>query len=125
MTGLRFPLAIDGYGAFAVDVTDDDMWESRAAMTLATMVGERIGRPDFGVNLRLLLWSGTDKESLDLMAQEITSVFSRDLPQLTLQEVSFDESELITGKLNIIIRWALPSGLEQVDSLSVSIDQSE
>lgn len=51
MTSLRYPLEIGRNGSFAVDTSDIAKTRSRIIATLATAIGERVMRPDFGTDL--------------------------------------------------------------------------
>lgn len=76
MTSLRFPMELDNNGLFAVDTgtagdadTGRNKDRSKILLTLGTAVGERVMRPDFGVDtLTSFYMAGEDIEDGIILA---------------------------------------------------------
>ena len=74
---------------------------------LLTIPGERVGRPEYGSDLKLLVW-----ENMDTAVREgpglITSALTRFEPRINLTKVDVSSNDN-TGLVSFVIRFAVKS----------------
>lgn len=83
MAHISFPFRIDSRGKIAVAETPRKVWLDRVRAVINTQVGDRVMRPDFGIDsLTSVLNSGTPVERT--LEEQIREAFERHLPSLTI-----------------------------------------
>lgn len=109
--GMKFPPQIDRTsGRFKTSSYEDKIKES-IYLILQTNKGERLTLPHFGGNLSNYVFSGTDKTTLNLMANSIQRVLNKNEKRIKDINVRINEDKKEAGKLNIEITYLI----EQTD----------
>lgn len=89
-TGWAFPPAFTAGGADVVLVQDDqDIFESLQIL-LATSLGERVMREDYGCNLRDYLFEELDQRLLNNLRLAVTNAVRTHETRVEMEDVSFD-----------------------------------
>lgn len=74
---------------------------------LSTRLGERIMRPDFGINLHNLVFHNMDLTARTQLRAAIEKAILYWEPRITLTDVSFDMSEEKNGILYLSLEYAI------------------
>src|SRR5262252_7907823 len=93
---IGFPFAVDSTGRSAV-ATDDDHIRQMIEQLLFTSPGERVNRPDFGSDLRRMLFAPNSPElaaALQFAVQSALQRYLADVIDVQALEVSAEESTL-------------------------------
>lgn len=89
--GFGFPL--NGDAVFVPTYETKDQIKANLINYLLTNKGERIFNPNFGADLRALLFEGIEDSSLDELQSNIESNIAERFPQIRIQEISFQNQE--------------------------------
>jgi phage baseplate assembly protein W len=76
---------------------------------LSTRPGERVMQPRYGCNLSELLFENLDTRMKTLIADKIESAILYFEPRITLDQVTFDESDILEGVVLIRIAYTVKS----------------
>ena len=87
-----FKIPMDGSAVFIPTYTTRDQIKSNLINYMLTNKGERYMNPDFGSNLRALLFQQIDDGDLDDLLEEIQLTISQDFPTIQVKEIGFDRS---------------------------------
>lgn len=116
MVAISLPFRVDGYGRVAA--TDDArvIWAGRVRSVITTMVGERVMRPGFGCDVMSEVFDVAE-ETPDLVEQDIRSAFSEWLPELTIEGVSLEFVDEMSGEVELSVEYSIPGDTSVTDSL--------
>jgi phage baseplate assembly protein W len=89
--GFGFPL--NGDAVFVPTYETKDQIKANLINYLLTNKGERVFNPNFGADLRALLFEGINDSSLDELQSNIESSISERFPQIRVQEINFQNQE--------------------------------
>jgi phage baseplate assembly protein W len=120
----KFPLQIDNQlGAYSITTTLQQVVKQNFINLMLTAPGERIMDIDFGVGLRNYLFEQNTPFLQEQIAEGIRDQTSIYMPFITLNNINFNEGELLGGYegqiLDISIEYFI-SSLNVLDSISVS-----
>ncbi len=87
-----FKIPMDGSAVFIPTYTTRDQIKSNLINYMLTNKGERYMNPDFGSNLRALLFQQIDDGDLDDLLEEIQITIAEDFPTIQVKEIGFDKS---------------------------------
>lgn len=99
---LKFPIGGSFEPSAGVNVLLQDIQQ-----LLLTIPGERVGRPDFGCNLRNQIWENIDQAAQD-GAASISEALGKFEPRITVTTVNFTINRN-TDLISYIIRFAINS----------------
>jgi phage baseplate assembly protein W len=85
--GFAYPLRTTPRGSLAVARQDQKIRES-IRIILGTQVGERVMRPDFGSNLKSLVFAPNSPATASLARHYVEEALTRWEPRITLEEVA-------------------------------------
>jgi phage baseplate assembly protein W len=105
-TGLAFPLSVDRRGGIALASGETDV-DQAIEIILSTAPGERPMRPEFGCGVHDFVFDTIDAATVGRLETEIRRALDRWEPRIVLEEVDFDLSEMIEGRLLINIGYRL------------------
>lgn len=108
--GWSFPLKINLQGGMSLSATDQKVKEA-ILIILATELGERRYRSDFGCRLSELTFAPLNSKTLFLMRLYVQEALETWEPRIDLEEV-VTEPDPILGKVNIIINYRLKNNYE-------------
>jgi phage baseplate assembly protein W len=86
--GFGFPL--DGDAVFVPTYQTRDQIKANLVNYILTNRGERVFNPNFGANLRALLFEGIDDYTLDEIQNRIQNSISTYFPQISVSQIQFD-----------------------------------
>ena len=89
--GFGFPL--NGDAVFVPTYETKDQIKANLINYLLTNKGERIFNPNFGADLRALLFEGIEDSSLDELQSNIESNIADRFPQIIILEINFQNQE--------------------------------
>lgn len=89
--GFGFPL--NGDAVFVPTYETKDQIKANLINYLLTNKGERIFNPNFGADLRALLFEGIEDSSLDELQSNIESNIADRFPQIRILEINFQNQE--------------------------------
>lgn len=102
--GFGFPL--NGDAVFNPTYQTRDQIKANLINFLLTNKGERIFNPNFGANLRALLFENIIDNSLLDLKNHIESVISTQFPQITVKEIKF-ENQPDDNLINFILKYEI------------------
>ena len=88
-----FKLPMDGNVVFIPTYTTRDQIKANIINYMLTNKGERYMNPEFGGNLRALLFQPIDDGDLDDLLIEIQQTISTQFPMVEVKELFFDKSD--------------------------------
>lgn len=88
-----FKLPMDGNAVFIPTYTTRDQIKANIINYMLTNKGERYMNPEFGGNLRALLFQPIDDGDLDDLLIEIQQTISTQFPMVEVKELFFDKSD--------------------------------
>jgi hypothetical protein len=103
--GFAFPLRVDASGRIAVSTWAQKIRES-IMILLGTQHGERLMRPNFGCNLKSLLFAPNSRATAELARYYIEEALATWEPRIMLEEVKV-ENDYQTGCLMIEVRYQI------------------
>lgn len=86
--GFGFPF--NGNAVFTPTYQTRDQIKANLVNYILTNKGERVFNPNFGANLRALLFEGIDDSTLDEIQNRIQNSISIYFPQITINQIKFD-----------------------------------
>ena len=89
--GFGFPL--NGDAVFVPTYETKDQIKANLINYLLTNKGERVFNPNFGADLRALLFESIEGSSLDELQSNIESSIADRFPQIKIQEINFQNQE--------------------------------
>jgi phage baseplate assembly protein W len=107
-TGWNFPIELDRTGEIAV-VAADECVHQAVRIILATRLGERVMRPDFGGGLEALVFEPMSTATAALAKHRVEVALNRFEPRIDVLAVrvvpSSDGAERALGRLDIDIEY--------------------
>ena len=85
---------------------DDRLIKNDLLQLLLTVPGERVNRPDFGVNLRNFVFEDSTPQSLSILASEVKSAVLRQEPRVNLLDLQII-SDPDTNQIKISLAFNL------------------
>ena len=114
---ISYPFSIDERGKIAVAPTARKVWVDRVRAVLSTQVGDRVMRPDFGLDSLSSIFNEGSPAEQSIQAQ-ISDAFTRFLPQLSLVRVRADEDP-VSGVTEVDVVFTNPDNSETTTNLSL------
>ena len=96
-----FALPMDGNAVFRPTYTTRDQIKSNLINYMLTNKGERVFNPNFGSNLRALLFEQIDDGDLDDLLEVIQLNISTEFPLITVSEILFNKSSELKDRNEI------------------------
>lgn len=102
--GFGFP--INGDAVFVPTYQTRDQIKANLVNYLLTNKGERVFNPNFGADLRALLFENIDDTSLDDLTTIIQTSIANYFPQITVKEIKF-ENQVDENTINFILTYEI------------------
>lgn len=102
--GFGFPL--NGDAVFSPTYQTRDQIQANLVNYLLTNSNERVFNPNFGANLRSLLFENVGDASLEELKSTIESSIADRFPQISVQEIKFDNQE-DSNSINFILTYEI------------------
>ena len=106
--GIGFPMRVDDSGSIALTSGGEDI-EKSMAVILATAVGERPMRPDFGCRIWDLLFEPINPNTIGLMEDAVREALSRWEPRADVEDVTIHPEARGHGAVDIDITYVIRS----------------
>jgi len=115
--GFGFPL--NGNAVFVPTYQTKDQIQADLINFCLTNTGERVFNPNFGLNLRSLLFENVTDSSLDELKEIVSSGISNSFPQVKVKEIKFiNQPDFNT--INFILKYEIELfGIE--DELNIEL----
>jgi phage baseplate assembly protein W len=120
--GINYPLTKGSNGYFEQTYDTFANEKSRLIMLLNTFEGERLMQPNFGLNLQKYLfdnYSGTNFK--DAIISEITKKVNFWIPNLNIDDITIDDSNINSNQLTVTVSFSLMSDETQSDTITFKI----
>ena len=117
--GLSFPLRSDNNNDFAL--TKNSLEQSRHNLKnlLLTHVGERVGQPEFGSNLRALCFEPNDNNLPEKIEEDVRMSVEKWLPYIDIQTVDTLTDEAEQNKVFVKITYSTTLDPETLNSITL------
>jgi len=120
--GLKLPFTRDRAGLFGTTETTLEQAGHNIKNLLLTAKGERVMQPDFGSNLRSLLFEQED-ENLNVDIKEaIQEAMSTWLPYITISSVDITQNEKIPNQMKVDIDFSLNYEPDRFNTITLDIE---
>jgi phage baseplate assembly protein W len=122
--GVSLPFTIGNNGFFAVTYTTREQIKSDLKNLILTNRGERLGLPDFGCDLRRVLFEQHDSDAYSYIQAEIQNSISLWLPFIEINSIniSTDAESKDNNKINVELNYTLAyAGNNSRDSLNITV----
>lgn len=104
---ISLPMRVDAYGRTVLSSSMERIWADRVRCVIATTVGERAMRPDFGSRIPMGLMDAIP-ELPEMIQDAVASAFARHLQPLQLLSVDFVYSDEGNGEIDMRVNYAIP-----------------
>ena len=117
--GLSFPLRADSNNNF--QMTKNSLEQSRHNLKnlLLTHVGERVGQPEFGSNLRALCFEPNDNNLPEKIEEDVRMSVEKWLPYIDIQTVDTLTDEAEQNKVFVKITYTTTLNPETLNSITL------
>ncbi len=120
--GLKLPFTRDKFGLFGQTETTLEQAGHNIKNLLLTAKGERVMQPDFGSNLRTLLFEQYTEDLTEEIKSEIQETISTWLPYITIVKVDVIEDETNPNQTQVDIDFSLNYEQNRFDSITLNFD---
>jgi|TARA_R110002050_G_scaffold38569_5_gene95152 phage baseplate assembly protein W len=115
--GFSFPLS--GTAVFNPTYTIKEVVKTNLLNWLLTNEGERVFRPNFGANLRALLWEGINNGTTSALEERIQDNISSNFPTVEVKKVQFDNQQ-DRNTINFTLDYEVRN-IGQTDQLNIEL----
>jgi len=119
--GVGLPLSDSGNSFFSLNYTTKDQARTNLKNLLLTNKGERIMRPEYGCNLKRMLFDTSPDQKIK---EAIENSVYEWLPYINIETLIVDRDEINEHLVNIIISYNILEDTETTDELSISLSVS-
>ncbi len=124
--GVKFPLEynkVDGF--FPQSKTVREQSKSNLRNLLLTSPGERVMQPEFGSNLKSILFDSFDDVSSDNIEEAIREAVNRQLPYITINEIIVVQDSQAENRILVSVDYFTTLEPDTLDSLSLEFNIGE
>ena len=115
--GFSFPLS--GNAVFNPTYTIKEVVKTNLLNWLLTNEGERVFRPNFGANLRALLWEGINNGTTSALEERIQDNISSNFPTVEVKKVQFNNQQ-DRNTINFTLDYEVRN-IGQTDQLNIEL----
>ena len=115
--GIGFPLGYSDTGIFTQTKTTIEQAIYNLKNLLLTAKGERLGHPDFGCEVRDLLFEQITTDVQDRVEEKIKESVNTWLPYLSIDEVVVEQ---LSNRLNVDVKFSLKNDMTAGEAVTVS-----
>ena len=120
--GIGFPLGYSNTGIFTQTKTTIEQAIYNLKNLLLTAKGERLGHPEFGCEVRDLLFEPIDENINDRVEEKIKESVNTWIPYLSIDQVV---TEQINNRLNVVVKFSLKNDKTTVEKVTVQFELIE
>ena len=122
--GLKLPFTRDRAGLFGQTETTLEQAGHNIKNLLLTAKGERVMQPDFGSDLRALLFEQDTEDFIDRIQLAIEEAISTWLPYINIEEANVITDESNPNRVKVDIDFSLNYEPDRFDSVNLNFDAS-
>ena len=111
---------MSGNSVFNPTYTTRDVVRTNLINWLLTNKGERVFRPNFGANLRELIFEGITEGSNSILEERITNTIAEEFPMVTVVKTQFIRLE-DQYTINFILEYKIMN-MDTVDELNIQLN---
>ena len=115
--GFSFPLS--GPAVFNPTFTTKEVVKTNLINWLLTNTGERVFRPNFGADLRSLIWEGVNDGTTSALESRIRDNISSNFPSIEVKNINFD-NQPDQNTINFILDYEVRN-IGQIDQLNIQL----
>ena len=119
-TGLGFSFPLSGDSVFNPTYTTRDVVRANLINWILTNKGERVMRPEFGANLRELIFEGVTEGSEDIINERVTNQVSIEFPMVDVVSTQFIKQE-DRHTINFILEYKVKN-TGTIDELNIELN---
>ena len=123
--GIEFPLDYNETGFFRKTKTIRQQVKSNIRNLILTQKGERIFQPNFGSNLKKLLFTQITPESLKSLEDDIRQSMSTWLPYVNINNLLIFQDDRSPNQVLITLEYSTQVEPEVLDTISFEIGAGE
>ena len=120
--GLELPFARSSRGLFGQTATTLEQAGHNIKNLLLTSKGERVMQPDFGSDLRSLLFEQTDDNINNDIKEAISDAMSNWLPYINRSNVNVIENETNLNQIKVSIDFSLNYDPNRFNTITLDIE---
>tara|TARA_X000001388_G_C2189879_1_gene107100 strand:+ start:82 stop:498 length:417 start_codon:yes stop_codon:yes gene_type:complete len=121
--GVEFPLDFSSQGFLRKTKTIREQVKSNIKNLILTSKGERVFQPNFGSNLKSLLFEQITDESLDNVDSDIRTSLDTWLPYVNVEELIVQQDSANKNKVIISLEYSTQVNPNIFDTLTFTIEQ--
>ena len=116
---LGFSLPISGKAVFNPTYTTKEVVKTNLINWLLTNKGERVFKPNFGADLRALIWEGINDGATSALESRIVDNISANFPSIEIKKINFDNQPDI-NTVNFILDYIV-TNIGEEDQINISL----
>ena len=122
--GLKLPFTRDRAGLFGTTENTLEQSGHNIKNLLLTAKGERVMQPDFGSNLRTLLFEQYTEDLTERIKEEIGEAMSNWLPYINIAKVDIIQDETNPNQSKVDLDFSLNYEPNRFDSITLNFDNT-
>ena len=119
--GLEFPLDHNLTGFFRQTKTIQEQVKSNIKNLLLTSKGERVFQPDFGCDLKNIIFEQIDTQSLDNVDNSIRVALDTWLPYVNINDLIIVQSESNPNEITISLEYSTTLQPDALDNITFNL----
>ena len=120
--GLELPFARSRTGLFGLTETTLEQVGHNIKNLLLTAKGERVMQPDFGSDLRALLFEQTDENIEERIEETILESISTWLPYISIQKIDIIQDESNLNLMKVDLDFSLNYEPDRFNTITLDIE---
>ena len=120
--GLKLPFTRDRAGLFGQTETTLEQAGHNIKNLLLTAKGERVMQPDFGSDLRALLFEQADEDIEERIEETILESISTWLPYISVEKIDIIEDETTPNLMKVNLNFYLNYDPDRFNTITLDIE---
>jgi len=116
---LGFSLPMSGRAVFNPTYTTKEVVKTNLINWLLTNRGERVFRPNFGADLRALLWEGINDGTTSALEDRIKDNIISNFPTIEIKKINFD-NQTDRNTINFILDYEVHN-IGETDQINIEL----
>jgi len=116
---LGFSLPMSGRAVFNPTYTTKEVVKTNLINWLLTNRGERVFRPNFGADLRALLWEGINDGTTSALEDRIKDNITSNFPTIEIKKINFD-NQTDRNTINFILDYEVRN-IGETDQINIEL----
>jgi hypothetical protein len=123
--GLKLPITpSETIPFFSSTTTTLEQSKSNIKNLLLTLKGERVSQPEFGSNLKKILFEPYDDSIQDKIRSEIKESVSKWLPYINISKVDVSQDAEVSNKIYVSMTYALNYSPDETTTTEISFSET-